>query len=119
MQADITIPAPNQTTCKAKHSLFRKKAQATWTQRVTLTQAQQTRLRYWACVHRSLHCAVPLFKRCVVNVVTHTACVLQSKPVSPGAQPIRHYKGQSRQMVTMASLEKGGYFDVPIQVNQT
>ena len=58
-----------------------------------------------------------LFKRCVVKLVTHTACLLQRKPVSPGAQPIRDYKGQSRQMVTMASLEKGGYFDVPIQVN--
>ena len=43
-------------------------------------------------------------------------CVLQRRPESPGAQPIRDYKGQSRQMITMAFLEEGGYFDVPIQV---
>lgn len=38
------------------------------------------------------------------------------RPASPGAAPIRDYKGQSRQMITMAFLEEGGYFDVPIQV---
>ena len=42
-------------------------------------------------------------------------CGLQRK-VDASAQPIRDYKGQSRQMITMAFLEEGGYFDVPIQV---
>ncbi|KAL0034303.1 hypothetical protein WJX77_008161 [Trebouxia sp. C0004] len=47
---------------------------------------------------------------------TETNVKAPRKPVSPGAAPIRDYKGQSRQMITMAFLEEGGYFDVPIQV---
>lgn len=47
----------------------------------------------------------------------HLFYILQRKPTSPGAQSIRDYKGQSRQMITMAFLEEGGYFDVPIQVS--
>ena len=39
------------------------------------------------------------------------------KKADASAQPIRDYKGQSRQMITMAFLEEGGYFDVPIQVS--
>lgn len=35
---------------------------------------------------------------------------------SSGAQTTKDCKGHSRQMITLAFLEEGGYFDVPIQV---
>lgn len=42
---------------------------------------------------------------------------LQRKVALTGAQATGDSKGHSRQMITMAFLEEGGYFDVPIQVN--
>lgn len=65
---------------------------------------------------------------CLVQAMLHqtccspSICVLQRKgttdadPQEP-SQAIRDYKGHSRQMITMAFLEEGGYFDVPIQVS--
>ncbi|KAL3132495.1 hypothetical protein ABBQ32_009041 [Trebouxia sp. C0010 RCD-2024] len=40
----------------------------------------------------------------------------QRKVALTGAQATGDSKGHSRQMITMAFLEEGGYFDVPIQV---
>lgn len=45
--------------------------------------------------------------------------VLQRKAASAGAQTTRDCKENGRQMITMAFLEEGGYFDVPIQVKVT
>lgn len=47
---------------------------------------------------------------------TETTKTTQRKVASTGAQATREDKGHSRQMITMAFLEEGGYFDVPIQV---
>ena len=98
-------------------SLYKRRAQDTCRQKVTQIQAQTTRSRF---------AAVPASRPLLFcsNCTGSSAGLLtsakiffaQRQPESPGSQPIRDYKGQSRQMITMAFLEEGGYFDVPIQV---
>lgn len=55
------------------------------------------------------------FANFCLAVLLSAACLFLQKK-SDVSQSIRDYKGQSRQMITMAFLEEGGYFDVPIQV---
>ena len=55
----------------------------------------------------------------LLHLVASYSHVLQRKAASSGAQTTRECKGHSRQIITMAFLEEGGYFDVPIQVKVT
>ena len=73
------------------------------------TRAQPKKLRLVAQKFYNLTIA---FKH-----ISHQAHSPQRKVASTGAQNTREYKGHSKQVITMAFLEEGGYFDVPIQVN--
>lgn len=106
--------SPPQDNELLRHSqASRRKAQDTCLQRVTPTQAHSRRTR---CVPGKL---VPF--GCSASKVAEVGeqCSRSQRKTaaaSSGAQTTKDGKGRSRQMITLAFLEEGGYFDVPIQV---
>ena len=115
-QAARTEPATGQRATQAQPSVQEEGSGYMSTESDSDTGTnKKTQVRWWQLAGGFML----LLDKQLTKFGGNSAHILQRKAASAGAQTTRDCKGHGRQMITMAFLEEGGYFDVPIQVKVT